>query len=83
MWISTGLRNVLEAIIQLEPKKSLGYIELKQHSSWFGEEFSELLIQRKEAKPQWLHDHSQVNGDNLNNVRREAGRYVSKTRGNV
>jgi hypothetical protein len=31
--------------------------------------------QRKEAKLQWLQDPSEINGDNLNNVRREAGRY--------
>jgi hypothetical protein len=24
---------------------------------------------------QWLHDPSEINGDNLNNVRREASRY--------
>jgi hypothetical protein len=39
------------------------------------EECSKLLDQRKEAKLQWLQDPSEINGDNLNNVRREAGRY--------
>jgi hypothetical protein len=34
-----------------------------------------LLDQRKEAKLQWLQDPSEVNGDNLNNVRHEASRH--------
>jgi hypothetical protein len=34
-----------------------------------------LLDQRKQAKLQWLQNQSEINGDNLNNVRREAGRY--------
>jgi hypothetical protein len=29
----------------------------------------------KQAKLQWLQDPSEINGDNLNNVRREASRY--------
>jgi hypothetical protein len=33
------------------------------------------LDQRKKAKLQWLQDPSEINGDNLNNVKREAGRY--------
>jgi hypothetical protein len=34
-----------------------------------------ILDQRKEAKLQWLQDPSEINGDNLNNVRLEASRY--------
>jgi hypothetical protein len=30
---------------------------------------------RKEAKLQWLQDPSEINGDNLNNVRRETNRH--------
>jgi hypothetical protein len=34
------------------------------------------------AKLQWLQDPSEINGDNLNNVRREASRYFrNKKRG--
>jgi spore coat protein U-like protein len=33
------------------------------------------LDQRKQAKLQWLQDPSEINADNLNNVRREASRY--------
>jgi hypothetical protein len=31
--------------------------------------------QRKQAKVQWLQDPSEINGDNLNNGRREANRH--------
>jgi hypothetical protein len=48
---------------------------LKEHKSWFDEGCLKLLDQRKEAKLQWLQDPSEINGDNLNNVRREVSRY--------
>jgi hypothetical protein len=41
----------------------------------FDEECPELLDQRKQAKLQWLQDPSEINGGNLNNVRRESSRY--------
>jgi hypothetical protein len=34
-----------------------------------------LLDQRKQAKLQWLHDPSKINGDILNNIRCDAGRH--------
>jgi hypothetical protein len=61
--------------IKISAKKSLGYYELKQHKPWFDEGCSELLDQRKQAKLQWLQDPSKINGDNLNDVRRETSRY--------
>jgi hypothetical protein len=61
--------------IKISTKESLGYFELKKHKPWFDEGFSKLLAQRKEAKLQWLQDPSELNGDNLNNVRCEASRY--------
>jgi hypothetical protein len=61
--------------IKISAKESLGYYELKQHKSWFDEGCSELLDQRKQAKLQWVQDSSEINGDNLNNLRREAGRH--------
>jgi hypothetical protein len=33
-----------------------------------------LTKKRQQAKLQWLQDSSKINGDNLNNVRREASR---------
>jgi hypothetical protein len=41
----------------------------------FNEGCSKLLDQRKQAKLQWLQDPSEINGDNMNNVRCEANRY--------
>jgi hypothetical protein len=65
----------LREYINISAKGSLGYFELKKHKPWFDEGYSILLDQRKEAKLQWLQDPSEINGDNLNNVRREASRY--------
>jgi ribosomal protein L29 len=36
------------------------------------EERTKLLEQRQQAKLQWLQDPSEINGDNLNNMRRQA-----------
>jgi hypothetical protein len=48
---------------------------MKQHKPWFYEDWLGLLVQRKQAKMQWLQDPRQSNVDNLNNVRREASRH--------
>jgi hypothetical protein len=61
--------------LKVGKEQSLGYYELKKHKPWFDEGFSELLDQRKQAKLQWLQDPSEINGDNLNNVRCLAGRH--------
>jgi hypothetical protein len=50
-------------------KESLGYYDLKN------KECSKLLDQRKQAKLQRLQVPSQINGDNLNNIRHEANRH--------
>jgi hypothetical protein len=55
--------------IKMSAKESLGYYELKNHKQLFDEGCSKLLDQRKQAKLQWLQDPSEINGDNLNNVR--------------
>jgi hypothetical protein len=55
--------------IKISAKESLGYFKLKKHKPWFDEGCSKLLDQRKQAKLQWLQDPSEINGDNLNNVR--------------
>jgi hypothetical protein len=47
---------------------------LKKHKPWFDKGCSKLLDQRKQTKLQWLRDTNEINGDNLNNVRREASR---------
>jgi hypothetical protein len=61
--------------IKISAKESLGYFELKKHKPWFDEGCSKLLDQSKHAKLQWLQDPSEINGDNLNNGRREASRH--------
>jgi hypothetical protein len=53
----------------------IGHYELKRHKPWFDEGCSELLCQWKQAELQWLQDPSEINGDNLNNIRHEAIRY--------
>jgi flagellar motility protein MotE (MotC chaperone) len=60
--------------IKISAKQSLGYYELKKHKPWFNRRCSKLLDQRKQAKLQSLQDPSEINGDNLNNLRREAFR---------
>jgi uncharacterized NAD(P)/FAD-binding protein YdhS len=51
---------------------------LKKHKLWFDEGCSEILDQRKQSKLQWLQDASEINGDNLNNTRREASTYFRR-----
>jgi hypothetical protein len=58
--------------IKTSAKESVYYFELKKHKTWFDYGCSELLDQRIQAK---LQDPSEINGDNLNNVRREAVRH--------
>jgi hypothetical protein len=61
--------------IKISAKESLGYFEFKKHKPWFDKGCSKLLDQSKRAKLQWLQDPSEINGDNPNNVRREASRH--------
>jgi hypothetical protein len=72
--INSAWKTIRENI-KMAPKEILCYYELKKHKPWFEEGCSELLDQWKRAKLQWLQDPSEINGDNLNNVRREAGRH--------
>jgi hypothetical protein len=64
--------------VNISAKESLGYYELKEHNLWFDEGCSELIDQRKQEKLQWLQDRSKINGDNLNNIRREVSRLFRK-----
>jgi hypothetical protein len=61
--------------IRISAKESLGYYQLRKNKPWFVEGCSELLDQRKRVKLQWLQDPSEINGDNLNNIRRETNRH--------
>jgi hypothetical protein len=66
--------EIISVNIKISGKESLGYFELK-HKARFDKGCSKLLDQKKEAKLQWLQDPSDIHGDNLNNVRREASRH--------
>jgi hypothetical protein len=69
--------------ITISAKESIGYFELKKHKTWFDEGCSKLLDRRKEAKLQWLQDPSEINGDNLNNVRRKVADISGIKRENI
>jgi len=66
--------NIKESI-KTSAKESLCLQELKQHKPCFDEECLGFLDQRKQAKMQWIHDQSQSNVENLNNVRRDGSRH--------
>jgi uncharacterized protein YaaR (DUF327 family) len=72
--INSAWEMIRENLKKFQPK-SLGYYELKKHKPWFDQACSKLLYKRKQTKLQWLQDSIEINGDNLNNVRREASRY--------
>jgi hypothetical protein len=60
--------------IKISAKETLGHYEMKKHKPWFDEECSKLL-HLKQANLQGLEDPSEIIGDNLSNVRREANRH--------
>jgi hypothetical protein len=55
-------------------KESLGSYELQKQNPWLDKGCSKLLDEKKQAKFHWLQDPSEINGDNLNNVRCNASR---------
>jgi hypothetical protein len=67
--------------IKISAKESPSYFELKKHKPWFDEGCPKLLDQNKQAKLQWLQDPNEINGYNLNNVRREASRHFRNKKG--
>jgi hypothetical protein len=60
--------------IKTSAKVNLGYHRLKHNKLWFDYECSKLIEQWKQAKLQWLQNLSQINGDNLQNLRHETSR---------
>jgi hypothetical protein len=74
--------NIRESI-KTSAKESLGHYELHQHKPWFDDECSKLIDRRKQAKLQWLQNPSQVNGDNMDNVRHECRTFRTKKKGNI
>jgi hypothetical protein len=69
--------------IKISAKENLGYCELKKHKPWFDKGCSELLDQRKQAKFQWLRNPSEIDGDNMSNVRRDASRHFRNKKENI
>jgi hypothetical protein len=65
--------------IKISAEESIGLCESKSHKPWFDEECLKLVDQRKQAKLQWVQDPSEVNKDNLSNVRSEARRHFKRT----
>jgi hypothetical protein len=61
--------------IRISAKESIRLCESKSYKPWFDEECLKLFDRRKRAKLQWLQDPSEVNEDDLSNVRREASRH--------
>jgi hypothetical protein len=69
---SFDINNAWESIrenIKTSAKDNLEYQKLKHNKPWFGDKCSKLIDQRKQAKLQWLQNPSQINGDNLQNLR--------------
>jgi hypothetical protein len=75
--------ETIEENIKMPANESLGYYELRNLKPWFDEGVSKLANPRKPAKLQWLQDPGEINGDNLNNVRREASRHIRNKRSNT
>jgi hypothetical protein len=74
---SFDINNAWESIrenIKISAKDNLGYHKLKRNKSWFDDECSKLIDEWKQTKLQWLQNRSQINGDNLQNLRRETSR---------
>jgi hypothetical protein len=63
--------EMIRVNIKISAKESLGCCELRKRKPWFDEGCPELLDRRKQTKLQWLQDPGEINGDNLNDVRRE------------
>jgi hypothetical protein len=61
--------------VKISDTESLGYYERKKNKPWFDEGYSKSLNHRTQAKLQCLQDPSEVNGDKLNNIRRETSRH--------
>jgi hypothetical protein len=64
--------EIITETIKMSAKESQSYFELKKRKPWLNEGCSELLDERKQAKWQCLQDPTEINEDNVNNVRREA-----------
>jgi hypothetical protein len=78
---SVDINNAWKSIrenIKTSAKENLGCYRLKHNKPWFDDMCSKLIDQRKQAKLQWLQNPNQINGDNLQNLRRKTNRTIRK-----
>jgi hypothetical protein len=64
--------------IKTSVKENLEYYKLKHNIPWFDDECSKLIGQLKQTKLQWLQNPSQINGNNLKNLKPETSRTFRK-----
>jgi hypothetical protein len=77
------INNAWESIrenIKTSAEENLVYQKLKHNKPWFDDDCSKLIDQWKEAKLQWLQNINQINGDNLQNLRRETSRIFNNNK---
>jgi hypothetical protein len=72
--INRALDTIRENI-NISAKEGIGRCESKHLKPWFYEECSKLVDRTKHTRLQWLQDPSEMNEDNLSNVRWEASRH--------
>jgi hypothetical protein len=77
-WTSAGLGKVLE--YESSRRRKSTFHELKQKKTWFDEECSELLGERKQAKLKLLQNSCQRNGHNRSNIRCDTSRIFKEKR---
>jgi hypothetical protein len=78
---SFDINNTSESVresIKTSVKHNLRYHRLKPNKPLFDDECSKLIDQRKQAKLQLLQKPSQINTDNIQNLRRKANRTFRK-----
>jgi hypothetical protein len=69
--------------IKTSAKDNLGYQKLKHNKPWFDDECSKLIDQWKQVKLQWLQNPSQINGENLHNLRCKPVEHLGTRKGNI
>jgi hypothetical protein len=62
--------------IKTSAKGNLRQHKLKHNKQWFDDECSKLIDQQKKAVLQWLQNPSQINGDNMKNLRCESSKML-------
>jgi hypothetical protein len=74
--INNAWENIRENS-ETSAKDNLGYQKLKHNKPWFDDECSKLIGQRRQAKLHLLQNPCQINGDNLQYLRREMCRTLT------